>query len=73
MQGKEPLRESLHANAISEEEFRSRWEAKRAQLLWPFKALGVLLLLAFVVAFAVLAFWALITAIRWLWEHPLWS
>lgn len=49
-----------------------RRESIRAGLLWPFKLLGLLLGLAFVVALAVLGLWALITAVRWLWEHPLW-
>jgi hypothetical protein len=55
-----------------EYERQRRKEADQAQLLWPFKALGVLFGLAFLLVLGVLVFWALLSGIRWLWEHPLW-
>jgi hypothetical protein len=47
-------------------------EAKREPLLWFFKAAGVLLGLVLLAGVGVLLFWALLSGVRWLWEHPLW-
>ncbi len=64
---------------ISQAEFRPWLEAGKtiaqglaAKLLWSLKAIGALFGLAVILALAVLLFWALLSGIRWLWEHPLW-
>jgi len=66
----ERIRREMEAR--QEYERQREREAERAELLWPLKALGVLFALAFMVGLGVLIFWALLSAIRWLWEHPLW-
>jgi len=64
---------------ISQAEFRPWLEAGKtiakglaAKLLWLLKAISVLFGLVVVVALSVLLFWAALSGIRWLWEHPLW-
>ncbi len=66
----ERIRSEMEAR--QEYERQREREAERGQLLWPLKALGVLFALAFMVGLGVLLFWALLSGVRWLWEHPLW-
>ncbi len=68
--------EGLAAKIETETQWRMAQEAqekaRREDWLWLFRTFGGLIAFLLGLAVTVLLFWALIRAVRWLWEHPLW-